>query len=617
MSLAAEIGELFNAWATAARVALIVARPDGIIDFANTECTDLTGLTQGDHLLAAFHLSEVARAKALLNQLRTEGIPVDTTAALADGETIGRFLIAHSLDSVGNELALIGAFRDVTPQGLHERQLEHDARHDDLTGALTRAAAITALEQHFECESSAPPAVLFVDLDDFKGINDGYGHLIGDEVLKIVAQRIQGAVGRRHLLARMGGDEFLVVLRPNTTAEQAERLAHTVRDALSAPVVIGDANLRQRFSIGVAVSGSTSIKTGESFPGIDLDSSSESPRTRAQQLLGEADMAMYVAKRGNVPIAVADDSTRLWSLRRRVIERDLNNALRVGQVHFHYQPVMNLSDGRCVGAEALMRWRHPDLGLIPPDLVVERAEVIGCIEDLTRYTANRVIQDWSVARRRVAVPSGFKVSINATARQLSWNGFARAHVEVANRVGLNIDDLVIEVVESSEIELRDRAQYTLNRIADEGMQIALDDFGVGYSALAYFTRFPINAVKIDRSLLTELRGGSHGVAERLLRGVVRIADDLGAVVVGEGIESEASARMCGELGIAIGQGWHFAPAMPLLDFCAFAEQNRLGHDQNQQDQQNRRPADPPTDVVSPPSDSLDMSRPVGSAHGQR
>lgn len=256
MTLAGEVGELFAAWGAAAKVALVVAQPSGTIDYANEDCRLLCGLTAGDQLLDMFVPREIAQVNAALDALHTVGRPLDATLHLAASGTIARFVITRTVDEHGDTRALVGAFRDVTEQALHERRLEYEANHDDLTGVLKRAFAIRKLEDRYLTESRldrGAMAVLFIDLDNFKDINDGYGHLVGDEVLKEVAKRLVRVARDEHEVARLGGDEFLVVLGACESTDQALAAAGDVAEALAPPFLIGELSIAQRFSIGVSV----------------------------------------------------------------------------------------------------------------------------------------------------------------------------------------------------------------------------------------------------------------------------------------------------------------------------------------------------------------------------
>lgn len=569
MTLAGEVGELFAAWGAAAKVALVVAQPSGTIDYANEDCRLLCGLTAGDQLLDMFVPREIAQVNAALDALHTVGRPLDATLHLAASGTIARFVITRTVDEHGDTRALVGAFRDVTEQALHERRLEYEANHDDLTGVLKRAFAIRKLEERYLTESRldrGAMAVLFIDLDNFKDINDGYGHLVGDEVLKEVAKRLVRVARDEHEVARLGGDEFLVVLGACESTDQALAAAGDVAEALAPPFLIGELSIDQRFSIGVSVDMLRQDPSG--------GEPAAPPSVRVERLLAEADVAMYVAKQDKVSVALADESTRTWSARRLVIDRDLRAALRSGEILFRYQPIVDLEADKWMAAEALLRWEHPELGMLPPGLVIERAEVIGCIDELTKYTIDSIARDWAQVVKRAPVMFHHQVSMNASARQLSWDAFVETHLDALEGEGLTPAHLLIEVTESSRIELHEAAAVTLNRMAEHGTRICLDDFGVGYSALSYFTQFTVHAVKIDRSLVSELRGDSS-IAEKLLLGVVRIADDLGARVVGEGVEHARAAELCRALGVTAGQGWYFGHPLQLDDFCELASTRGL------------------------------------------
>lgn len=557
------VGEYFSSWCDAAQVALIVTDASGSIEYTNDQCRRLYHLEAGDSIEAVFMPSELPRLNEALAGLHRDGMPVDTTAHLASGERIARFLICRVADPVGNTRSMICVFRDVTEQGLHERRLEYEVAHDYLTGVLSRAAAIGEIEQHYLRQSQSSIALLFVDLDDFKAVNDGFGHLTGDEVLTVVARRLEAAVGEDNCVARMGGDEFLVVLPGCESEARALAVAEQVADALDEHIVVGGRRVRQRYSIGVAFDAAASEETAAARPD-----------EQVERLLAEADMAMYVAKRDGVSVALADDSTRTWNSQRLVIERDLVNAIGAGEPQFHYQPLVELATGKWIGAEALLRWHHPQLGLLPPDLVIERAEIIGAVNDITAHTLATVYQQWADVIAAAPVMFHHQISINASAHQLRWPGFVDAHRAALESSGLLPEHILIEVTESSEIQLHHNTTATLNELVDGGTRVSLDDFGVGYNALSYFSQFPIHGLKIDRSLISQL-SDSNGLATKLLAGVVQCAEVLGAVVVAEGIETPDMAERCHALNIAYGQGWHFERPLPIDAFVPLARQHGM------------------------------------------
>lgn len=557
------VGEYFSAWSEAAQVALIVTDQGGSIDYRNDQCQRMYPLKHGDSLDGLFLPSELPKINEALELLHAEGTPVDVTAVLWCGERIARFVISRVVDDRGATRAMICVFRDVTEQGMHERRLEYEVAHDELTGVLSRAAAIRRLEDHYRSTSGASIALLFVDLDDFKGVNDGYGHLVGDEILRIVAQRLETAAGEHHSVARMGGDEFVVILAHCQTQDDAVAVAAEIAAELDKQIQVGDRSMKQRFSIGVAF---------DWCAGSPCDGAGAT--VHVERLLAEADMAMYVAKSGGRSVAVADDSTRTWNKRRLVIERDLAEALERGDITFHYQPVVLLASGQWMAAEALLRWEHPELGMLPPDLVVERAEIIGAANELTKYTLDRVYSDWATLLERSPVMWHHQIAINVSAQQLRWSGFTAAHMASLEKAGLTPQHVLVEVTESSQIELHQGASTTLNELVACGSRVALDDFGVGYNALSYFNQFPIHAIKIDRSLVCELRG-RNSMSERLLGGVIQCADALGARVVGEGIETAEAAEHCRSLGMVYGQGWHFARPMPIEQLIPLSREHGL------------------------------------------
>lgn len=541
--LTESVGRLFEAWADASKVALIVTDSGGDVGFANRQCTDLCSVSAGDSILAAFHFSEQARAELLLSTLRETGRPVDFTARLATGDAVARFLISATLDDDGAVQSMISVFRDVTPQSVHEEQLRFAATHDPLTGLLSRAEVIRVLEERLEQRTGTEiVALLFVDLDDFKSVNDGYGHVVGDAVLREIAGRLEAVAGHPHAIGRMGGDEFLVVVT-GPSRRLVMQLGDEIRVALAEPVLTGASLVQQRLSIGIAMS--------------------SHPLVTAEQLLVDADLAMYSAKRGSREVAVADNTTRADANRRLAIEKDLREALANDLLRMHYQPVCDLRTGEVLGAESLVRWNHLRYGYLNPVLVIERAEVIGIIDSVTEWMVERIVRDWAQIQKSIPSMRNRAVSVNLTARQLNWAGYLECHFAALERHGLDPDCFIVEVVESSQIGLGEIAETTLREIAAGGGIVALDDFGVGFNALDYFTRFPVHELKIDRALVSSLDQEATRV---ILRGIVQIAEKLGTSVLAEGVETEEEARACAELGMAHGQGYWFGRPLPLGEF---------------------------------------------------
>ncbi len=283
-------------------------------------------------------------------------------------------------------------------------------------------------------------------------------------------------------------------------------------------------------------------------------------------LLNEADEAMYLAKRSAISIAFADSELRNRTATMAIVDRDVDIGLESNEIHFNYQPIRNLVTHEVMGAEALVRWDHAEMGAIPPPMLVQRVERTGRAEMFTEWCLRKVLSDLVLLRREVPWFHDKALSFNVTPRQLAWPGYADLHAELLEEFGLRPRDLILEVVEAEEIQVGDEAEQTLMKLAETGVISALDDFGSGHNALSYLTRFPIGAIKLDKSLVHSAI--DPGPARKIVAGIAAMCADLGIVSLAEGVEDHAVAELCRELGISHRQGWFFSRPAPLGRFVA-------------------------------------------------
>ncbi len=428
--------------------------------------------------------------------------------------------------------------------GAHARaESEYErASTDQLTSSLSRSAILEHLDQAFAQDRK--PSLLYLDVDGFKTINDTHGHLHGDELLRVLAQRVEGVVREVDRLGRLGGDEFLIVVAEDPEGSAARRIAERIGAVCEAPVMFQSVRVQAKLSIGIA-SVPPTIGT-------------------AQGLLNDADEAMYEAKRSTNATAVADERIRSRARMVATIDRDLDIGLRTGTITHHFQPVRDITTREIMGAEALIRWDHALLGKIPPPLLVQRLERTGRTDAFTEWTLRTVAAHWCDLRRRIPWFRDKAVSVNLSPRQLAWRDYADVHRAISDEFDLRPEDLIVEVVESEEISIGDPAEQTLQALGEAGVLIALDDFGTGHNALSYLTRFQIAAIKFDRSLVSQANKTMQ--ARTILAGLASICHELSIASLAEGIETEAEARVCQQLGITHGQGWHFGYPVPLETF---------------------------------------------------
>ncbi len=448
----------------------------------------------------------------------------------------------HRLRAVAN---LLGTYIRVQLQLERERER---SRWDELTGLFNRKTILEDLRAKL---ASAPTpeslAVLFLDIDGFKGINDAYGHALGDALLTEIGQRLTVGIRSQDSVGRLGGDEFLAIC-PLKPGEPALEIAQRLVEHCSQPISVGSITLRPRISVGVTTPRSADQTT--------------------EELMAEADHAMYQAKRSSTSVCAVDDDIRRQADRVIAIDRELGQALNADALDFHFQPIMSMSTGRMVGAEALLRWTDPNLGEIPPHLGLERIEATGEIEAFTKWSLDRICSGWSAIRRAVPALADCPVAINLNPSQLQLDRYADWHMDSLDAHSFKPADVIVEIVESGLIEVNARSEHNLRQLADQGVIVGLDDFGTGYNALAYFARFPIHVVKFDRSLTTRL--GRDRKIRTIVGGLVQITKELGIVSLAEGVESREEMAIIESLGLDRVQGHLYSPALSAEEVIQFA-----------------------------------------------
>ncbi len=428
-------------------------------------------------------------------------------------------------------------------------QLRHDATHDALTGLANRVLLTEGIENCLAgpgaCDDLAP-AVLLLDLDKFKEVNDALGHHLGDALLQVVAQRIEASVPSGSIVARLGGDEFAVLV-PQAGRVGATAAAEAIRDALCAPVVLPDAVLNARASIGFTVAAA----------GLD-----------GADLLRHADTAMYAAKAsGSGSIMLYTEALDEGRTARLSLLSDLHLALERDELELHYQPQVDLLTNEVVSVEALVRWQHPRQGLLYPDVFIPLAEQSGLIEELTDQVLRKALLQCRVWRDRGL---DLVVAVNMSAHSTNNESLAEDVAAALAAAGLPPDRLVLEITESIVMDDPARAVPVLQRLADLGVTLSLDDFGTGYSSLAYLQRLPVREVKIDKSFVMGLTPGADGQASSVLvRTILTLAAALGLRVVAEGVEDAGALEMLRDLGCDLVQGYHISRPLPAAGIEAF------------------------------------------------
>jgi diguanylate cyclase (GGDEF)-like protein len=418
-------------------------------------------------------------------------------------------------------------------------QLAHEALHDPLTGlpnrTLFRDRCLQALSGIGRTTSGI--GVMFVDLDGFKQVNDSLGHAAGDRLLVEVADRVRHVMRAGDTVSRFGGDEFTVLGATLDSRHDATRLAQRITQALNAPFVIAERTISLTCSIGIAFT-------------FERDSDPD-------RLVHDADLAMYRAKeRGGACYEVFGQSLRARTTKRRELEAELRAAIEGRQLRVAYQPQVELATGRMTGLEALARWQHPDHGLVAAGEFIRIAEDTGMIHDLGRWVLGEACRDYARWRGGGALDEDIEMAVNLSPRQLARGDIVDATASALAETGIDPRRLCLEVTEGAVVSNGARAGSVLKRLKALGVCIAIDDFGVGYASLGYLERFPIDRLKIDRSLVDGVATETR--KQRVVATVLALADTLGLTVIAEGIEVPEDAHELMTLGCNYGQGFLYA-----------------------------------------------------------
>jgi diguanylate cyclase (GGDEF)-like protein len=421
-------------------------------------------------------------------------------------------------------------------------ELARMAFHDSLTGLPNRTLLLDRLEHALlrGNRHQRPVAVLFVDLDNFKLVNDSLGHDAGDILLQRVSERLQSAMRAGDTLARFGGDEFIVLLEEPADALEALAVADRLAGVLRPPIDVEGRSMVVEVSIGVAMSGSS--------------------HDRPADLLRDADLALYRAKTGGkARSALFEPGLATAAVQRMDLENDLRRALEREEFCLHYQPIVDLVAGGLVGWEALVRWQHPDRGLVPPDDFIHIAEETGLIVPLGQWVLEEACRQAGIWQDQTDGRE-LSMSVNLSGRQFQQPSLVNDVQRALAEAGLEPRALKLEITESVVMQDVDLASATLDALAALGVRVAIDDFGTGYSSLAYLKRFPIETLKIDRSFVSGIVDDPQDAA--IVRSVIALADALNLTVTAEGIETSAQRMRLVELGCDLGQGYLFGRPLP-------------------------------------------------------
>lgn len=449
--------------------------------------------------------------------------------------------IAPVRNEAGQITHYVGIINDITDHRRYEEQLERQANHDELTGLPNRNLMQDRLHQAIvQAERDAGTvAVLFLDLDQFKVINDSLGHRVGDMLLKVMAQRLEGCLREGDTVARYGGDEFIIILPDLTRLQDVTLVAERILAAASQPVEVEEHDLQVTISIGASL---------YPYDGKDVDT-----------LLKNADAAMYRAKalgRNNFQCYTAELNHRI--MERLTLTAQLRHALDRGEFILHYQPQVDLQTGHIIGMEALVRWQHPELGLVSPARFIPLAEETGLIGPLGEWVMRSACAQ-NKAWQEAGLPP-ICVTVNLSARQLAQRDLVQTIVKVLEETGLDPKYLELELTESGVMTHPEEMLGRLRQLKEVGLRISLDDFGTGYSSLSYLKRFPFDKLKIDQSFARDITSDPNDAAIALT--IIAMAQSLKLRVTAEGVETQGQLDYLTRHGCDEIQGYYFSPPIP-------------------------------------------------------
>ncbi len=537
--------------ANASDVIMIVGA-DGTLRFASPACERTLGLKPeeiiGKNLPELWAGDDRERLRMFLAEVAASESGTVGPVELRIDRATKRYVLESVGSNLSNDPAVQGLalnFRDISERKALEEQLRQLAFHDPLTLLANRNLFRDRVQHALTLAQRGPSsvAVMFLDLDNFKNINDSLGHDAGDRLLQAVAQRIIKTTRSSDTVARLGGDEFAVLIEGIATIAEVQRLADGLIATLNIPFPLNGMEVRVGASIGVAFSGNES---------------------GTETLLSNADIAMYHAKAAGKNRHVTFQTQMQDMLQERMrLEADIGRAFAREEFFLEYQPIVDLGTRSLLGVEALVRWRHPEAGVLMPARFIQVVEECGQIDKLGRWVLQRACRDLCAWRGSVAGGSGLRLAVNISGRHLQHGELVHDVAQALHESGLEAGNLVIELTESTIMYNTDANLERFHRLKALGVRLAIDDFGTGYSSLSYLHRFPIDILKIDRSFVSRLTNSDNG--PELASAVITLGETLGLDTVAEGIESEPQVAALLALGCVAGQGFLFAKAGALAD----------------------------------------------------
>jgi diguanylate cyclase (GGDEF)-like protein/PAS domain S-box-containing protein len=535
---------------------IVTFREDGTITSMNPAAATLLAVDsrqiEGRSIAELLPELDVSSPAGLRAALAVELGPHERRAMRKDGIAVPVEISVSEMQWEG-EAHLSAFIRDVTEREQQRRALEHQALHDSLTNLPNRTLFFDRVgrETTAATESGRGFAVVLLDLDHFKEINDTLGHHAGDLLLTQIGPRLQSMLRAGDTVARLGGDEFALLLPALAAPGDAPALAERIVDALTQPFDLAGMTLEISASLGIAY-----------FPEHGME---------AVELLQKADIAMYNAKKANSSVAIYDEGDDIYTIRRLALSGELRRAIEQDELVLYYQPKVNLQTSAVSGAEALVRWQHPRFGFVPPDDFIGLAEQTGLVQPLTWWTLRAALTslaDW------LRTGHDMRVAVNFSARLIADDGLVAEIERHLADAGVPAERLTLEITESAMMSRPEQVRIVLKRLRDLGIRIAIDDFGTGYSSLAYLKDLPAHELKIDKSFVLAMLDGSGG--DKIVRSTIDLAHNLGLEVVAEGVENEAAARALANLGCETAQGYLYSRPLSRAAFTDWLADSSWG-----------------------------------------